>query len=75
MMGHRSRTNAEERDAFSKRSRRLLQWRPGELGRIKRQFGKKHRRTDAERVLDGLREVLEIVEGRAQPARVYRGDK
>lgn len=43
MMGNRGKTNADEWDAFSRRSRRLLHWKPGELRQIKRLFARKQR--------------------------------
>lgn len=39
----RFKLNGNEWDAFSRRSRRLLNWRPGELRDIKRRFWKKVR--------------------------------
>jgi hypothetical protein len=40
----RPRINGEEEDAFSRRSRRLLFWQPGELHMIKRRSAKRERR-------------------------------
>lgn len=44
MMGNRGKTNGDERDAFSRRSRRLLGWRAGQVKRIKQRFARKQRR-------------------------------
>lgn len=44
MMGNRGNANGDECDAFSRRSRRLLHWRRGELRRVKRAFNKRMRR-------------------------------
>jgi hypothetical protein len=44
MMGNRGYRGGEECDAFSRRWRRLLIWRRGELRRIKRQFAKRVRK-------------------------------
>jgi anionic cell wall polymer biosynthesis LytR-Cps2A-Psr (LCP) family protein len=43
MMGHRSRLNGDEWDAFTRWRKRLF-WQPGELRRIKRQHSKRQRR-------------------------------
>jgi hypothetical protein len=47
MMGNRGSANGDECDAFSRKSRRLLSWRPGELRKIKRAFSKRMRRQSA----------------------------
>lgn len=44
MMGTRGNLSGMESDAFSRRARRILRWRRGELRRIKRQFWKRTRR-------------------------------
>lgn len=44
MMGSREHTSEEEYDAFSRRIRRMLGWRRGELKRIKRRFSRRRRR-------------------------------
>ncbi|HWE98175.1 MAG TPA: hypothetical protein VG248_00080 [Caulobacteraceae bacterium] len=44
MMGNRAKLNGDEWDAFSRRSRRLLRWRSGEVKKIKRLFARKQRR-------------------------------
>jgi hypothetical protein len=43
MMGNRESANGMECDAFSRRSRRVLAWRRGELRKIKRAFAKRVR--------------------------------
>ena len=43
MMGNRGSANGTETDAFSRRSRSLLHWKPGRLRRLKRAFGKRQR--------------------------------
>jgi hypothetical protein len=45
MMGNRGSADGIECDAFSRRSRRMLSWRRGELRKIKRAFTKRARRT------------------------------
>ncbi|EQB32250.1 hypothetical protein M529_10635 [Sphingobium ummariense RL-3] len=45
MMGNRGSKGGDEVDAFSRKSRRLLSWRPGELRRLKRAFSKRMRRS------------------------------
>ena len=44
MMGNRGSSNGIECDAFSRRSRRMLVWKRGELRKIKRAFAKRSRR-------------------------------
>lgn len=44
MMGTRESQNGDESDAFSRRARRLLPWRRGEIPKIKRRFWKRTRR-------------------------------
>lgn len=44
MMGNRGSANGIEVDAFSRKSRGLINWRRGALRRIKRQFSKRMRR-------------------------------
>lgn len=44
MMGNRGAIGGDEHDAFSRRARRLLKWRAGELRKIKRKFSKRTRR-------------------------------
>jgi hypothetical protein len=44
MMGTRQKLNADGWDAFSRRSRRMLRWKPGRLAYIKRRFAKLARR-------------------------------
>lgn len=44
MMGNRGCADGDECDAFSRRSRRLLSWRSGELRKIKRRFSKRMRK-------------------------------
>ena len=44
MMGNRGTANGDEWDAFSRRSRRLLRWRAGELKMIKRRFSRRMRK-------------------------------
>jgi hypothetical protein len=48
----RPRVNGEEQDAFSRRSRRLLFWQPGELRAIKRRSAKRERRIAREDTKD-----------------------
>lgn len=55
MMGNRGKTNGDELDAFSRRSRRVLLWRPGELKRIKRLFARKQRRRLLAQIKNELR--------------------
>lgn len=43
MMGNRGSASGSECDAFSRRSRRMLSWRRGELRRLKRAFAKRVR--------------------------------
>lgn len=43
MMGNRAKFSGDESDAFSRRSRRLLPWRRGQLKGIKRRFAKRAR--------------------------------
>lgn len=52
MMGNRGAANGTEADAFSRRSRGLMHWRPGGLRKIKRQFSKRQRQV-AKRDLAG----------------------
>lgn len=40
----RARHDADEQDAFSRRARRLLSWRPGELKAIKARANRRERR-------------------------------
>jgi hypothetical protein len=48
MMGHRERlSGGDEWDAFSRRAKRYLHWRPGERARIKRKFNKRQRKENA----------------------------
>ena len=44
MMGSRGYKGGDECDAFSRRSRRMLSWKPGELRAIKRRFWKRNRK-------------------------------
>jgi hypothetical protein len=44
MTGNRGTKNGDECDAFSRRSRGIHRWRPGELRRIKRGFSKRMRK-------------------------------
>lgn len=54
MLGNRGELSAAEWDAFSRRSRKLLHWRPGEIRKLKRAFAKrarqeaKHETTEAD---------------------------
>lgn len=43
-MGSRGARGGDELDAFSRRARRLLRWRPGQRAHIKRQFAKRMRK-------------------------------
>lgn len=45
MMGNRGSANGAECDAFSRRSRRMLHWRRGELRKLKRAFSKRMRKS------------------------------
>ena len=45
MMGSRGYRGGDECDAFSRRSRRMLCWKRGELRAIKRRFWKRTRKT------------------------------
>jgi len=45
MMGSRGYRGGDECDAFSRRSRRILGWKRGELRAIKRRFWKRARTT------------------------------
>jgi hypothetical protein len=54
-MGTRGKTDGDEWDAFSRRSRRLLRWRPGQVKRIKRIFSRKQRRRVARQVREEVR--------------------
>ena len=47
MMGSRGYGNGFECDAFSRKSRRLVNWRAGELRKLKRAFAKRTRRLAA----------------------------
>ncbi len=42
-MGSRARLNGDECDAFSRRARKLLVWRRGEVQKIKRRFWRAQR--------------------------------
>ncbi len=44
MLGHRGRLTAAEWDAFSSRSRRILNWRSGEIAKLKRAYVKRTRK-------------------------------
>lgn len=44
-MGHRGHYNGDEYDAFSRRARHILRWRPGERRRIKRAYAKRLRKS------------------------------
>jgi hypothetical protein len=44
MVGNRGAANGDEWDAFSRRSRRLINWRAGEVKRIKRGYSKRMRK-------------------------------
>lgn len=50
MMGNRGELSAPEWDAFSRRSRKMLHWRPGEIRKLKRAFAKRVRQ-EAKRIL------------------------
>jgi hypothetical protein len=43
MMGHREKLSANEWDAFSRKSRRLMRWGRGEIRKLKRAFAKRVR--------------------------------
>lgn len=43
-MGSRGTAGGDERDVFSRRARRLMRWRPGEMRRIKRRYTKRWRK-------------------------------
>lgn len=45
MMGNRGPLNGDQWDAFSRRSRPMLNWRPGRIRKIKRLFAKQVRQT------------------------------
>jgi len=45
MMGSRGYRGGDECDAFSRRSRRIICWKRGELRTIKRRFWKRDRKT------------------------------
>jgi hypothetical protein len=44
MMGSKGELSGPERDAFSRRSRPMLNWRPSEIRKLKRAFAKRERR-------------------------------
>ncbi len=44
MMGNRGAVNGDEGDAFSRKSRRLLYWKRGQLRKLKRAFSKRMRK-------------------------------
>jgi hypothetical protein len=44
MLGHRGRLTAAEWDAFSRRSRGILNWRSGEIAKLKRAYVKRVRK-------------------------------
>jgi hypothetical protein len=44
MIEKRIATNGDEADAFSRKSRPLLHWKPGQLAEIKRHANKRERR-------------------------------
>ena len=48
--GTRAKLSGDEWDAFSRRSRRMLRWRPGELRRVKRGFWKKQRASESRQI-------------------------
>lgn len=43
MMGSKGELSGAERDAFSRRSRPMLNWRPGEIRKLKQAFSKRVR--------------------------------
>lgn len=45
MMGNRGTANGDEQDAFSRRSRRLIRWKAGEVKRIKRGYSRRMRKS------------------------------
>lgn len=50
MLGNRGDRGGDERSAFSRRARRMLRWRRGELRRLKRAFSKRARKAGREDV-------------------------
>jgi hypothetical protein len=50
----RPRVNGEEQDAFSRRYRRYLSWRPGELHKIKRRSAKRERRNAQAEIMEAM---------------------
>ncbi len=45
MMGHRGKLSGSEWDAFSRKSRHLMRWRPGKIKALKRAFAKRMRQS------------------------------
>jgi hypothetical protein len=58
MMGSRGPKNGIECDAFSRRSRCMLVWQPGEIRRAKRAFAKRVRKAARREIVDRLGEEL-----------------
>jgi hypothetical protein len=44
MMGHREKLNGDGFDAFARFWRRNLDWKPGEIAKVKRRYSKRARR-------------------------------
>lgn len=57
MMGSRGYVGGDERDAFSRRSRRILGWKKGELRAIKRRFWKRARKSVRREIAASIRGV------------------
>jgi hypothetical protein len=54
MMGSRGYLSAAEWDAFSRRARRIVPFRPGEIRYLKRKFWKRQRKEAKATATDGL---------------------
>ncbi len=64
MMGSRGYKGGDECDAFSRRSRRILSWKPGELRTIKRRYWKRTRKTAHHEVVrTGIAAIARGLEG------------
>ena len=46
----RKAANGDEQDAFSRRARRYLRWRPGERSKLKTQSNRRERRQASKRI-------------------------
>jgi hypothetical protein len=68
MMGSRGSRGGDEIDAFSRRSRHLLRWRPGVLRAIKRRFWKRARAKVRDRRLEVSTQNIDDLAAAITPA-------